>query len=70
MKKLYSILLLSCLLSGMYASTKELDPATVLADTMYAAYDYTVPSYTAFLIAKFEAKKTPRRLICRTWWRK
>lgn len=59
MKKLYSILLLSCLLSGMYASTKELDPATVLADTMYAAYDYTVPSYTAFLIAKFEAKKDP-----------
>ena len=37
---------------GMYATTYDLDPAEVLADTVYAQADYTVPSYTQFLIAK------------------
>lgn len=35
-----------------HATKLELDPAEVLADTMYEAADYTVPSYTEFLIAK------------------
>ena len=55
MKKLYLFVLLSCMSLGMYA---ELDPAVVLADTMYAQEDYTVPSYTEFLIAKKAALKS------------
>ena len=52
MKKFYYLLLISCMPLSMYATTLDLDPATVLADTMYEAADYTVPSYTEFLIAK------------------
>lgn len=37
---------------GMCAATNDWDPAVVLADTLYDAADYTVPSYTEFLIAK------------------
>ena len=37
---------------SVHATKLELDPAEVLADTMYEAADYTVPSYTEFLIAK------------------
>lgn len=52
MKKFYYLLLIACMPLSMYATTLDLDPATVLADTMYEAADYTVPSYTEFLIAK------------------
>ena len=37
---------------SVHATKLDLDPAEVLADTMYEAADYTVPSYTEFLIAK------------------
>ena len=37
---------------SMFATVQTLDPAEVLADTMYAAADYTVPTYTQFLVAK------------------
>ena len=56
MKKFYSLLLCGCMSIGMFATTKDLDPATVLADTMYDAANYTVPSYTEFIIAKEAAK--------------
>ena len=59
MKKVYSILLVIFLSLGLYASTKELDPATVLADTMYVAREHTIPSYTEFLIAKRAAIADP-----------
>ena len=52
MRKFYFFLLVSCMTLSMQAKPMELDPAEVLADTMYAAADYTVPSYTEFLIAK------------------
>lgn len=59
MKKFYSFLLLICLSICTYAATKALDPETVLADTMYAQADYTIPSYTEFLIAKRAAVADP-----------
>ena len=52
MKRFTYLVLVCCLSLGMHAAKKELDPAVVLADTMYAAADYTVPSYTEFVIAK------------------
>ena len=52
MKKLYYLLMVCCMPLGMYAGVQELDPAEVLADTMYEAADYTVPTYTEFLVAK------------------
>ena len=52
MKRFTYLVLVCCLSLGMHAAKKELDPAVILADTMYAAADYTVPSYTEFLIAK------------------
>ena len=58
MKKIYLFMLVACMSLGMYAATNELDPAVVLADTMYEAADYTVPSYTEFLIAKNAAVKS------------
>ena len=57
MKKLSYLVVLCCMAVGTYTSTAELDPATVLADTLYAAKDYTVPSYTEFLVAKKAAKE-------------
>ena len=54
MKKFYSLLFCSCVTFNLYAT--DLDPATVLADTMYEAANYTVPSYTEFLVAKNAAK--------------
>ena len=59
MKKFYYLLLATIMSLGMYASTLDLDPAVVLADTMYEAADYTVPSYTEFIIAKIAARNTP-----------
>ena len=56
MRKIYCFLLVSCMSLSMHAAMFELDPAVVLADTMYEAADYTVPSYTEFLIAKNAAK--------------
>lgn len=58
MKKLYSLLLITCLSIGVFAATADLDPAVVLADTLYEAADYTVPSYTEFLAAKIAAKES------------
>ncbi len=52
MKRFTYLMLVCCLSLGMHAAKKELDPAVVLADTMYEAADYTVPSYTEFVIAK------------------
>ena len=57
MKKFYSLLLCGCMSLNMFAATNDLDPATVLADTLYDQANYTVPSYTEFLIAKEAAKK-------------
>ena len=59
MRKIYVLLLVGCMSLGMYAAKNDLDPAVVLADTLYEAADYTVPSYTEFLIAKIAAKKDP-----------
>lgn len=59
MKKFYLFLLAGCMSMGMFAATNELDPAEVLADTVYAQADYTVPSYTEFLIAKKAAVTNP-----------
>lgn len=52
MKKLFYLLMICCMPFGMYAGVQELDPAEVLADTLYAQADYTVPTYTQFLVAK------------------
>ena len=53
MKRLFSLLTISCITSMMFADVMALDPATVLADTAkYAQADYTVPSYTEYLVAK------------------
>ena len=52
MRKIYSLFLVLCMSLSMHAAILTLDPATVLADTMYEAADYTVPSYTEFIIAK------------------
>ena len=52
MKKLYLLLFAGCMSMSLFAATYDLDPETVLADTMYAQADYTVPTYTQFLIAK------------------
>ena len=57
MKKIYVLLLVGFMSMGIYAATNDLDPAAVMADTLYEAADYTVPSYTEFLIAKEAAKK-------------
>ena len=46
MRKIYSLFLVLCMSLSMHAAILTLDPATVLADTMYEAADYTVPSYT------------------------
>lgn len=59
MKKIYLLLLAGCMSLGIYAAVQELDPATVLADTLYEAADYTVPSYTEYLIAKRAAVADP-----------
>ena len=59
MKKIYFFIVVSCLSLTLSAATQELDPAVVLADTLYAAADYTVPSYTEFLIAKKAAVADP-----------
>ena len=59
MRKIYAFLLAGCMSMSMFAATNELDPAEVLADTVYAQEDYTVPSYTEFLIAKNAAVKSP-----------
>jgi len=58
MKKIYFLLFVSCMSLSLYATTLELDPETVLADTMYEAADYTVPTYTEFLVAKNAALKS------------
>ena len=58
-KKFYLFLLAGCMSMGMFAATNELDPAEVLADTVYAQADYTVPSYVEFLIAKNAAVASP-----------
>ena len=52
MRKLFYLLMLCCIPFGMYAGVKDWDPAAVMADTMYEAADYTVPTYTEFLVAK------------------
>jgi len=57
MRKLTCLLAVCCLAWNLSAAQKDLDPATVLADTLYEAKDYTVPSYTQFLIAKKAAKE-------------
>ena len=59
MKKIYALLLAGCMWVSMFAKPMDLDPAEVLADTVYAQEDYTVPSYTEFLIAKNAAVKSP-----------
>ncbi|MBR1564742.1 MAG: metallophosphoesterase family protein [Paludibacteraceae bacterium] len=60
MKRLFSLLTISCITSMMFADVMALNPATVLADTAkYAQADYTVPSYTQYLIAKETAKASP-----------
>lgn len=59
MRKIYVLFLAGCMSMGMFAATNELDPAEVLADTVYAQADYTVPSYTEFLIAKNAAVASP-----------
>ena len=58
MKKFYALFIAGCLSLSMYASTLTLDPAIVLADTLYEQADYTVPTYTEFLIAKNAAVKS------------
>ena len=58
MKKIYFLLIAGFMSMGMYAATNDLDPAEVLADTVYDRVDYTVPSYTEFIIAKEAAKKS------------
>ncbi|MBQ3999154.1 MAG: metallophosphoesterase family protein [Paludibacteraceae bacterium] len=58
MRKIYFLLFAGCLSLSVYATPLDLDPATVLADTMYEAADYTVPSYTEFLVAKNAAVKS------------
>ena len=59
MKKFYLFLVCCSMSVGMFATTLDLDPNVVLADTMYAAKDYTRPSYTEFLIAKRAAVADP-----------
>lgn len=59
MKKFYSLLFACCMTVSMHAATLDLDPAVVLADTMYAAADYTIPSYMEFRVAKNAAKADP-----------
>ena len=59
MKKVYLFILSSFLSLTLSAATQDLDPEAVLADTMYAAADYTVPSYTEFLVAKRAAVADP-----------
>jgi len=60
MKRFYSLLLLSCVSwSILYGAVNTLDPATVLADTLYEAADYTMPSYMEFRVAKNAAKADP-----------
>ena len=52
MKKIYVLLLACCMVMSLNATPLELDPEEVLADTMYAREDHTMPSYIAFLVAK------------------
>ena len=59
MKKIYFFFVASCLSLTLSAATQELDPAQVLADTMYSVSDYTVPSYIQFLVAKNAAVADP-----------
>ena len=59
MKKVYFFILAIFWSLTLAAAIQELDPETVLADTMYAKADYTVPSYTEFLIAKRAAVADP-----------
>jgi len=66
MRKLYYLLLACCMSIGMYATTYDLDPEEVLADTLYDQADYTVPSYTEFLIAKKSAVENPSQTRLQT----
>ena len=59
MKKIYCLCMVCCMVLCMHAATLDLDPATVLADTMYEFSDYTVPSYTEFRVAKKAALADP-----------
>lgn len=59
MRKIYFFIVASCLSLTLSAATQELDPAQVLADTMYSVSDYTVPSYIQFLVAKNAAVADP-----------
>lgn len=59
MKKVYFFILAIFWSLTLAAAVQDLDPETVLADTMYAKADYTVPSYTEFLIAKRAAVADP-----------
>ena len=59
MKKIYVLLLACCMVMSLYATPLELDPEEVLADTMYAREDHTMPSYIAFLVAKRAAVADP-----------
>ena len=59
MKKVYFFILAIFWSLTLAAAVQDLDPATVLADTMYVAADYTIPSYTEFLIAKRAAVEDP-----------
>lgn len=59
MKRIYSLLVVGCMAMSLCATTMELDPAEVLADTMYERKAYTTPSYTEFLIAKRAAVANP-----------
>ena len=65
MKQFYSFLLLSCMALGLFA-TPELDPAEVLADTLYEMEDYTKPSYIEFLVAKKAAIADPSQANLQT----
>ena len=62
MKKIYFFIVTCILLLPFSAVAQELDPAVVLADTFYAAADYTVPSYSEFLVAKKAAVADPSQV--------
>ena len=59
MKKFISLFVIWCVALTMHVTAQELDPEVVLADTLYEQADYTVPSYTEFLVAKLAAKSDP-----------
>ena len=62
MKKIYFFIVTCILLLPFSAVAQELDPAVVLADTFYAAADYTIPSYSEFLVAKKAAVADPSQV--------